>query len=104
MPLLSAISHALLDAMTNGGLGVAMFWPWSAQRFFLPWHPIEASPLRLSRLLSGRAWAVLYSELRWIWLPCFGAMLALWAARYCGERLVMAKGGRVVPAGHRRIP
>ena len=94
----SAISHALLDAMTNGGLGVALFWPWSAQRFFLPWHPIEASPLRLSRLLSGRAWVVLYSELRWIWLPGLGVMLSLLAARRGGQCLMAVRSKREASA------
>lgn len=37
--------HILLDSMTNGGLGVALFSPLSNQRFFLPWRPIEVSAI-----------------------------------------------------------
>ncbi len=37
---LATASHSLLDAMTNGGLGVAWFWPWSDSRYFMPFHPI----------------------------------------------------------------
>ena len=42
---LAALSHPLLDALTDGGLGVALAWPMSAERFFFPWRPIEVSPI-----------------------------------------------------------
>lgn len=32
--LLAVSSHILLDAMTNGGLGVAAFWPFDQTRYF----------------------------------------------------------------------
>jgi inner membrane protein len=67
---LATASHSVLDAMTDGGLGVAWFWPWSQQRYFLPFHPIEVSPIGLSRFLSARGLEVLISEARWVWLPC----------------------------------
>ncbi len=44
---LSAISHGVLDAMTNGGLGVAFLWPFSDDRFFLPWRPLYVSPMEI---------------------------------------------------------
>lgn len=65
----STLSHALLDAMTNGGLGVAMFWPISETRYFLPWQPIEVSPIGIARFLSPRGADVLMSELIWIGIP-----------------------------------
>ncbi|HMA12574.1 MAG TPA: metal-dependent hydrolase, partial [Steroidobacteraceae bacterium] len=37
----SAASHGLLDGMTNGGLGIAFFSPFSSRRHFLPWRVIE---------------------------------------------------------------
>jgi len=73
---LATASHSVLDAMTDGGLGVAWFWPWSDQRYFLPLHPIEVSPIGLSRFLSQRGLEVLISEARWVWLPCLGVALA----------------------------
>ncbi|MCE4068777.1 MULTISPECIES: metal-dependent hydrolase [Pseudomonas] len=73
---LATASHSVLDAMTDGGLGVAWFWPWSEQRYFLPLHPIEVSPIGLSRFLSPRGLEVLLSEARWLWLPCLGVALA----------------------------
>lgn len=41
----SCASHAFLDAMTNGGLGVALYWPFSSERIFLPFRPIQVSPI-----------------------------------------------------------
>ena len=38
-------SHALLDAMTDGGLGCAFFWPFDLTRYFLPWRPIPVAPI-----------------------------------------------------------
>ncbi|MFV3331655.1 metal-dependent hydrolase [Pseudomonas sp. NY15437] len=73
---LATASHSVLDAMTDGGLGVAWFWPWSQQRYFLPWHPIEVSPIGLSRFFSPRGLEVVISEARWVWLPCLGGALA----------------------------
>ncbi len=37
---LATASHGLLDAMTNGGLGVAFFSPFDNRRYFLPWRPM----------------------------------------------------------------
>jgi len=62
-------SHGVLDGLTNGGLGVAFFAPFSAARFFLPWRPIEVSPLGVARFLSHRGLEILCSELLWVWLP-----------------------------------
>jgi len=66
---LFAASHGLLDMCTNGGRGVALFWPFTNERYFFPWRPIEVSPLTLDRLLSERGAAVLGSELLWVWMP-----------------------------------
>ncbi|WP_263771271.1 metal-dependent hydrolase [Propionivibrio soli] len=79
--LFAAASHGVLDALTNGGLGIAFLWPFSAERYFAPFQPIEVAPLRLSRFLSLRGVAVLWSELVWVWLPCFGVACALLAYR-----------------------
>ena len=72
-------SHPLLDSLTNGGLGVALWWPWSGARVFAPWQPIAVSPIG-SGFFSARGVAVMASEARWVWLPCAalaGAGLAL---------------------------
>jgi inner membrane protein len=41
----------VLDAMTNGGLGVAFFSPFDNRRYFLPWRPI--------RVFTNRGYTVL---------------------------------------------
>lgn len=75
---LCALSHPLLDALTNGGLGVALLWPWSQTRFFAPWRPIAVSPIGAG-FFSARGAAVLWSELHWVVLPL--ALVALpWMA------------------------
>lgn len=45
--IMSAVvaSHGLLDTLTDGGLGVALLWPWSPERFFAPWRPIPVAPI-----------------------------------------------------------
>lgn len=65
-----AISHSLLDAMTNGGRGVAFFSPFSDHRTFFPWRPIRVSPIGA---VDAR---VLVSELKWVWLPAMAVAAA----------------------------
>ena len=65
---LVTLSHPLLDALTNGGLGVALFAPFSAERYFFPFRPIEVSPIGM-RFFSDRGLEVLTSEAIWVWVP-----------------------------------
>lgn len=75
---LCTLSHGLLDALTDGGHGIAFLAPFSNHRYFFPWQPIEVSPLGITRFLSGEAWPVLTSELRWVVAPsCLAAFIAL---------------------------
>ena len=73
-------SHPLLDAFTNGGLGVALLWPWSETRLFAPFRPIAVSPIG-ARFFSTRGLTVLWSEALWVWLPCAGIALSWRALR-----------------------
>jgi inner membrane protein len=79
--LVSAASHGLLDAMTNGGLGIAFFSPFSNRRYFLPWRVIEVSPLSIFEVFSWRGLRVLGSEARYVWIPCVIFGLAGFAVR-----------------------
>ncbi len=58
------VSHPLLDAMTDGGLGVALLWPFSNACFVAPWRPIPVAPIG-SRMLSSRGLHVLAVEASW---------------------------------------
>lgn len=69
-------SHGVLDAMTNGGLGVAFFAPFSNERYFFPWRPIEVSPLAVEPFFSERGLQVIISEIKWIWIPS-GLLMAM---------------------------
>jgi len=71
-----AASHPLLDTLTSGGPGVALWWPWLDERVFAPWRPIRVSPLA-NRFFSARGVTTLASELRWVWLPLLAAA-GLW--------------------------
>jgi len=66
-----AASHGLLDTLSNGGNGIALLSPFTNNRYFFPWTPIEVSPFSINALLSQRGLTVLISELLWIWAPCF---------------------------------
>ena len=68
----STLSHGLLDAMTDGGLGVAFFAPFSNRRFFFPWRPLEVSPIGVDGLLSARGARIFATEAAVIWLPAAG--------------------------------
>ena len=70
-------SHGLLDAMTDGGLGVALLWPISNHRYFAPWRPIPVAPIG-ARMLSGRGLEVVTTELLYF-LPLL--IYALWPRR-----------------------
>jgi|SRR5215475_9624412 len=72
-------SHGLLDALTNGGLGVAFFSPFDTNRYFFPWRPIQVSPLAAHRFFSERGLAVLWTEIRSVWLPALFAGALLYA-------------------------
>jgi len=76
---LATASHGLLDMLTNGGHGVALFAPFDNGRYFFPSRPIEVSPLSIRRFFTERGAAVIASELRWIWLPAvaFAAICVL---------------------------
>jgi len=72
---LAMASHGVLDACTDAGLGVAFFWPWSAERIFFGFRPIEAAPVSARRFLSARGWEVFRSELIWVWTPLLSLAL-----------------------------
>ncbi len=62
-------SHAVLDALTTGGLGVAFFSPFDTTRYFFPFRPIQVSPIGVERFFSERGVKVLLSELLWVGIP-----------------------------------
>ncbi len=78
------VSHGLLDTMTDGGLGCALFWPFDLTRYFAPWRPIPVAPIGLgfftpSGLIVSltelvlffpiAAYALRLTRARMVWLP-----------------------------------
>jgi inner membrane protein len=75
-----AVSHGLLDGLTNGGLGSALWWPLSDDRWFAPFRPIQVSPIGHA-FFSSRGLAVIQSEAIWIGLPALAISLIGLAVR-----------------------
>ena len=75
--LLCTASHAVLDAMTDGGLGVAFFSPFDRTRYFFSVRPIAVSPIGIRGFFHEGAFRVLASEAQWIWLPVAAAFVVL---------------------------
>ncbi len=65
---LVTLSHGILDACTNGGLGIAFFTPFDTKRYFFPWRPITSLP-SVWRSISSWSLVVLLSERVWIGMP-----------------------------------
>jgi inner membrane protein len=68
-------SHGLLDALTDGGLGIGFFVPLDSTRYFFPIRPLKVSPLGLSSFVEGPGVAVLRSEFIYVWLPLAAAVV-----------------------------
>ena len=68
------LSHGILDAMTDGGLGVAFFSPMDQNRYFFPIRPIHVA----SMSLRDHGLDVLASECLWVWIPCAVVTTLLW--------------------------
>lgn len=82
----ATISHGLLDALTNGGLGVGFLTPFVPYRYFFEIRPIQVSPIWVNHFFSQTGWLVIKSELLWIGVPC----LALWIL-HMGLEMLFAK-------------
>jgi len=62
-------AHGVLDALTNGGWGVAFFSPFDTTRYFFPWRPLKVSPIGLAGFFSPWGREVILREMIWIWTP-----------------------------------
>ena len=83
---LATVSHGVLDALTDGGLGVAFFSPFDPTRYFFPVRPIAVSPIGIREFINEQGLHVLQSELMWIWLPTGALFIILRALREIGSR------------------
>ena len=79
-------SHGLLDALTTGGLGVALLSPFDQTRYFFPWRLIVVSPIGIAAFFNRWGLAVIKSELLWVWLPSFIMIIVSTVIRLLGAR------------------
>jgi inner membrane protein len=76
---LATLSHGVLDALTDGGLGVAFLSPFDQGRYFFPVRPIRVSSMSVRDLLGPHGLDVLRSEIVSVWIPCgVIAIAVLW--------------------------
>ena len=68
-------SHGILDAFTNGGLGIALLSPFDNARLFFPERPILVSPFSPRQFLSLKGLNIIKSELLWVWFPVISVTL-----------------------------
>ncbi len=85
-------SHGLLDTLTNGGLGAALFWPWDDARYFAPLTPVSVSPIGISDFISARGMKVLQSEVIWIWTPLTFVVATVLGLKYWRVRWLRQNG------------
>lgn len=66
-----ACSHGLLDALTNGGLGVGLLLPFDDTRYFFPaeYRVIAVSPIGVREFFTEWGLRVIVSELKFVVLP-----------------------------------
>lgn len=74
---LLAASHGVLDAFTDGGLGIALLAPFENSRYFFPWRPLKVAPIGLGGLFHPHILKVFLSEILWVWLPCLLAAFVI---------------------------
>lgn len=79
-------SHGMLDAMTDAGKGIGFFIPFSNERYFFSFRPIETAPVNPARFFSSRGIEILVSEILWVWLPLLAASIVLHVMRWLFNR------------------
>jgi inner membrane protein len=62
--------HGILDAFTNGGLGIALLSPFTVKRYFFPVTPIKVSPIGIINFFNERGIEIIVNEILWVWIPC----------------------------------
>ncbi|NBD12590.1 metal-dependent hydrolase [Corallococcus silvisoli] len=81
-------SHGILDTLTDGGLGAALFWPFSHARVFAPVRPLPVAPIGAG-MLSARGLYVSGVEFL-AFLPAW--IYALWPRRKAPPEGATAQG------------
>ena len=86
LAFVATLSHGVIDAFTDAGLGVGFFIPFDDSRYFAPWRPLATSPLSISAFINGPAIRILANEFLWIGVPVLGLFGILHLIRRMGGR------------------
>ncbi len=70
-------SHGILDAFTNGGLGIALLAPFDNTRYFFWITPIEVVTLNPAKFFSLHGLKVVSNEMVLIWTPALALYLSV---------------------------
>jgi inner membrane protein len=73
-------SHGVLDAFTNGGMGIALLAPFDPTRYFFPWQPIQVAPIGMG-FFSRWGLHALFTEFLWVWIPTAALVALTWVYR-----------------------
>ena len=79
------LSHPILDAFTDGGLGVALWWPMSDERVFFSPQWIPVSPLGSGILSARGAYVIGFEALMCI--PIWMYLLIPWVRKKPNKHL-----------------
>jgi inner membrane protein len=81
-------SHGVLDAFTDGGLGIALLAPFDNTRYFAAWRPIPVAPIALRPFLGGWGLQVIFWEIAYLCVPMCVALAGFMfiKSRRRGER------------------
>ncbi len=90
-------SHGILDALTNGGGGVALLSPFYNERYSFWFRPIDVSPLSIKVFLGERGISVLKNEFLWVWLP--SAVVAMVGRVAYSRKKTQNKTKAILPKG-----
>jgi inner membrane protein len=85
LAFLATMSHGVLDAFTDAGLGVGFLIPFDETRYFAPWRPLATSPLSVIAFVNGPALRILANEMVWIGVPLLIVMSAVHLFRWLGR-------------------
>lgn len=86
-----AASHGLLDAMTAGDLGVALFWPLTPARFHFPFALVASCPVGIDEYLGYWGLLTLANEVLYVIVPI--ALVVSFVERPDRRRRVAMAGG-----------
>ena len=84
---ISMASHGLLDMFTDGGLGIAVLWPFDHARYFWPYQVVKVSPIGIG-FFSDWGLRTVVSELFWIWIPSLVAAICIFIGTRIYRRTV----------------